>query len=78
MKSKTLIGFLIIVGFFLITEHRTHLFGVLPYLLFLACPLMHCFHRHGGHGCHGGHDDHIHEKRDSQEKNKDNQKGTPS
>jgi hypothetical protein len=22
----------------------------LPYLLILACPLMHLFHHHGGHG----------------------------
>jgi hypothetical protein len=40
-------------GFFLYTEHRAHLFGVLPFLLILACPLMHVFmhhgHRHGGH-----------------------------
>ncbi|SDE54245.1 Protein of unknown function [Variovorax sp. CF079] len=40
-------------GFFLYTEHRAHLLGVLPFLLVLACPLMHVFmhhgHRHGGH-----------------------------
>ncbi len=39
-------------GFFLYTEHRAHLFGMLPFLLLLACPLMHVFmhhgHRHGG------------------------------
>jgi hypothetical protein len=29
--------------------------GILPYLLLLACPLMHVF-MHGGHGGHGGHD----------------------
>jgi len=37
----------------LVTEHTAHVFGVLPYLLILACPLMHIFmhHRHqGGHG----------------------------
>ena len=36
-------------------EHKAHLEGVLyylPYLLLLACPLMHLFmhHDHGGHG----------------------------
>jgi hypothetical protein len=36
------------------SEHRAHLFGVLPYLLLLACPLMHFF-MHGRHGGHGGH-----------------------
>ena len=44
---------LAIAGFFLLTEHRAHLFGILPYLLLLACPLMHLFGHHGhGHG-HG-------------------------
>jgi hypothetical protein len=28
------------------------LLGILPYLLILACPLMHLFHH--GHGHHGG------------------------
>ena len=38
---------------YLIIEHRPHLFGWLPYLILLACPLMHFFmhrrhrHRHG-------------------------------
>lgn len=40
-------------GFFLYTEHRAHLFGALPFLLILACPLLHIF-MHGGHGGHGG------------------------
>jgi hypothetical protein len=44
------IGFLGIALFFLWTEHRAHLLGVLPYLLVLACPLMHLFHH--GHGHH--------------------------
>jgi hypothetical protein len=48
-----LIGFLAVAGFYLVTEHTAHLFGALPYLLVLACPLMHIF-MHGGHG-HGGH-----------------------
>jgi hypothetical protein len=46
-----LIGFLIITGFFLFTEHRAHLLGFFPYILILACPLMHFFHH--GHGHHG-------------------------
>jgi hypothetical protein len=45
--------FLGIVLFFLLAEHRAHVFGVLPYLLLAACPLMHLF-MHGGHGHHGG------------------------
>jgi hypothetical protein len=46
------LGFGIIAAFFLVTEHAAHLFGVLPWLLLLACPLMHLFmhHGHGGDG----------------------------
>jgi hypothetical protein len=53
-----LIGFLVIAGFYLVTEHRAHLvpyLGYWPFLLILACPLMHLF-MHGGHGGHGGDD----------------------
>ena len=49
-----LCGFMLIAAFFLITEHRAHLFGFLPYALLLACPLMHVFMHRG----HGGHHDH--------------------
>ena len=38
-----LIGFLAIGAFYLITEHTAHLWGVLPYLIFLLCPLMMLF-----------------------------------
>jgi hypothetical protein len=34
-------------SFFLWTEHKAHLLGALPYLFFLACPLMHLFMHHG-------------------------------
>ena len=47
---------LMIVAFFLWTEHRAHLLGVLPYLFLLACPAMHLF-MHRGHRNHGGHHD---------------------
>ena len=43
-----------VAAFFLFTEHRAHLLGFLPFLIFLACPLMHSFH----HGSNGGHDTH--------------------
>lgn len=48
------IGFLLVGGFFLFTEHRAHVLGILPYLLLLACPLMHLFHHGHGHRHHGG------------------------
>jgi hypothetical protein len=67
MNSRTrwaLVGFIAIAAYFLILEHRAHLSGLLyywPFLLLLACPLLHVFmHRgngHGGHGGHGGHHD---------------------
>jgi hypothetical protein len=45
-----LLGFLAVALFFLFTEHRAHVMGALPYLLLLACPLMHLFHhRHHRH-----------------------------
>ena len=48
-RSVVLLLFLAIIGFFMFTEHRAHLFGWLPYLLLLACPLMHLL-MHRGHG----------------------------
>lgn len=51
-RSIVLLVFLAVIGFFLFTEHRAHLFGILPYLLLLACPFMHFF-MHSGHGKHG-------------------------
>ena len=39
-----------VIGFYLLTEHTAHLLGALPFLLVLACPVMHVFmHRGGGH-----------------------------
>lgn len=48
-----LIGFLLIAGFYLMTEHYAHVVPFLPWLLLLACPLMHLF-MHGGHDGRGG------------------------
>lgn len=47
------IAFLALAAVLLFTEHRAHLLGFLPWLILLACPLMHLF-MHGGHGGHGG------------------------
>lgn len=52
-----LLGFGIIAAFFLLSEHWAHALGILPFLLILACPLMHIF-MHGRHGGHGGHHNH--------------------
>ena len=45
LKSRTgvvLLAFLAIAAFFLITEHAAHVFGVLPFVLLLLCPLSIC------------------------------------
>lgn len=52
------IGFLLIAAFLLLSEHRAHALGYLPFLLLLACPFLHFFmhgsHGGGGHGSHAG------------------------
>ena len=55
-RSRYAIGLVVfgaIALYFLLSEHRAHLFFALPFLLLLACPLMHVF-MHRGHGGHGG------------------------
>ena len=41
--------------FYMLREHWGHVAGYWPYLLLLACPVMHLFHGHGHHGGHAGH-----------------------
>jgi hypothetical protein len=43
------IGALAILALLVYSGHSAHLLGYLPFLLLLACPLMHIF-MHGGHG----------------------------
>ena len=38
----------------LLIEHQAHVFGVLPYLLLLLCPLWHFFAHRREHGDHPG------------------------
>jgi Protein of unknown function (DUF2933) len=52
--SRAILIFLGFAGIALVLlweEHRAHILGALPYLLLLACSLMHLFggHRHGSH-----------------------------
>ena len=53
-QGIVLAGFLVVAGYFLWTEHEAHVRGLFPYwpwLLLLACPLMHLFMHHGhNHG----------------------------
>ena len=67
-RSRYAIGLLVmgaVAAYFLLSEHRAHFFGALPFLLLLACPLMHVFmhHGHGGHG--GSHAGHSGDQQDS-------------
>lgn len=51
------IAIIAIAGYFLITEHKAHLSGLLyylPFLLLLLCPLIHVFMHRGHGGCHSG------------------------
>ena len=52
-SGLTLLAAVAVGGFYLVTEHTAHLFGALPYIVLLACPLMHVFMHRGHH--HGGH-----------------------
>jgi len=43
-------GFFSIAVILLWRDHESHLLNILPYLLILACPLLHLFgHNHGQH-----------------------------
>lgn len=70
-SNRTLVwvlcGFSLIALFFLLGEHRAHAFGFLPYVLLLACPLMHVFMHRG---------DHHHAKHGGQEPTSEEQRGT--
>ena len=44
--------FVVLAAVLLIAEHRLHVLGYLPWLILLACPLMHVF-MHRGHGHKG-------------------------
>lgn len=46
------VGFALVAGYFLWTEHRAHVIQYLPWALVALCPLMHVF-MHRGHGGRG-------------------------
>lgn len=61
-RSRYAVGLIVfgaIAAYFLLSEHRAHFFGALPFLLLLACPLMHIFMHHG-HAEHGESHGHHH------------------
>jgi hypothetical protein len=45
---------IVVISYFLLMEHRQHVFQALPFLIILLCPMMHVFMHHG----HGGHNEH--------------------
>lgn len=55
-RSRYAVGLLVfgaVAAYFLLSEHRAHFIGALPFLLLLSCPLMHVFMHHG-HDANGG------------------------
>ena len=57
-----LIGFLLVIAYFLFTEHRAHVIQFLPFLLLATCPLMHLFMHHGHQDEGGEPSTHVHPK----------------
>lgn len=58
MNTKTFILILVFLGtggFIIWSGHQGHVVGILPYLLLLACPLMHVL-------MHSGHTEHKHDQ----------------
>jgi hypothetical protein len=54
IKTLAILAFAAALVFLFFGEHRVHMLGWLPFLLLLACPLLHMT-MHSGHGGHGGH-----------------------
>ncbi len=50
--TLALLGFLALATVLLLARHTDHVIAALPFLLILACPLMHLFMMHGGHASH--------------------------
>lgn len=70
--TAVIVMLLLIGGFYLLREHWGHVTGLWPYLLLLACPLMHLLHGHGHHGHrHGPHHHGEPQRRDGSTSNKD-------
>ncbi len=59
-------GFAAFVVILFVLEHRAHLVEWLPWVILLACPLMHFF-MHGSHGGHGDAPDAPEGRRDGSE-----------
>ena len=68
-RSRYAIGLLVfgaVAAYFLLSEHRAHFIGALPFLLLLSCPIMHVFMHHGHDGKGSDHHSHGNDERSSQ------------
>jgi DUF2933 family protein len=54
--GATVLGVAVLFALYLTIWHTTHFAQALPFLLLLACPLVHIF-MHGSHAGHGPHDE---------------------
>lgn len=68
-KGLAALGLIAAASYFLLMEHRQHVWQYLPFLILLACPFMHIF-MHGGHG-HGGNKHADHSDQKAEESNQD-------
>mgnify|MGYP005990442003 CR=1 FL=1 len=55
-KGLAALGLIGAASYFLLMEHREHVWQYLPFLILLACPFMHMF-MHGGHDHHQSNED---------------------
>lgn len=68
-KGLGALGLIAAATYFLLIEHQEHVWQYLPFMILLACPLMHIF-MHGGHGGH-----HKEEDQDERQGKDDYQRG---
>lgn len=53
-RGWSVLGLAVLAGGYLAVWHGAHVAAALPFLVILACPLMHLF-MHGGHGARNRH-----------------------
>jgi hypothetical protein len=52
LTKLAIIALIVAAVYLLLTDHEAHILRVLPYLLLLACPVLHLL-MHGRHGSRG-------------------------